>query len=72
MKWIKDIFTESDGNAVCVAKVMAVAAFISFLTYAGYGLYLNKTPDLSNFANGLMVVLIGSGAVIAGKNLSEK
>ena len=70
-QWIKDIFSEPDGQAVCVAKVMAVVAFLSFLVYAGYGLRHDHF-SITDFANGLLQVLLGSGGIIAGKNFSER
>ena len=38
-QWIKDIFSEDDGEAVCVAKVLAVIAVLSFIGYGCFGLY---------------------------------
>jgi hypothetical protein len=70
-QWIKDIFSEPDGQAVCVAKVMAVIAFLSFLGYAGFGLFHDHFA-ITDFANGLLQVMLGSAGVIAGKNLSER
>jgi hypothetical protein len=70
-KWIKDIFSEPDGEAVCIAKVMAVLAILSFLGYAGWGLFHDHFA-IQEFANGIMQVLLGSAGVIAGKNFSEK
>ncbi len=70
-QWIKDIFSEPDGQAVCVAKVLAVVAFFSYLGYAGFGLF-HQHFAISEFANGLLQVLLGSGGIIAGKNFSER
>ncbi len=71
MQWLRDIFSEPDGEAVCVAKVMAVFAFLSFLGYSGYGLFHDHFA-MSDFASGLMQVMLGSAGVIAGKNFSER
>lgn len=70
-QWIRDIFSEPDGQAVCVAKVMAVIAFLSFLGYSGYGLFHDHF-SITDFANGILQVLLGSAGVIAGKNFSER
>jgi hypothetical protein len=70
-QWLKDIFSEPDGQAVCVAKVMAVIAFLSFLGYSTWGL-IHDHFILGEFANGLLQVLLGSAGVIAGKNFSER
>ncbi len=65
------MFTEDDGNAVCVAKVLAVLSVFAFIAYAGVGLWHDHFA-LSDFGNGLMTVLIGSGGVIAGKQITQK
>lgn len=70
-QWLQDIFSEPDGQAICIAKVMAVIAFISFLAYSGYGLTCDHFA-IQEFGSGLLQVLLGSAGVIAGKNLSEK
>jgi hypothetical protein len=70
-KWIKDIFSEPDGEAICIAKVMAIIAFFSYLGYSGWGL-LHDHFAINEFANGILQVLLGSAGVIAGKNFSEK
>lgn len=70
-KWCTDIFTEDDGQSICIAKAMAAFAFFSFLAYAGYGLYAGHFA-LGDFATGIMEVLTGSGAIIAGKQFSQK
>lgn len=69
--FLKQLFTEDDNTTFCIAKVMAITAFVSFLGYAGYGVYVSKAGDLTNFASGLMQVLIGSGTIIAGKQLTS-
>jgi len=71
MKWLHEILSEPDGEAVCVAKVMAVIAFLSFLAYSGYGLFEGHFA-MQEFGNGILQVLLGCGGVIAGKNYSEK
>lgn len=68
---IKKLLCEDNGDQICIAKIMALAAFLSFLGYAAFGLYKGNV-DLEKFANGIMQVLLGAGGVIAGKNLSTK
>jgi hypothetical protein len=70
--FFKQLMTEDDNQTFCIAKLMAVVAFLSFMGYAGYGLYLNKTPDLNAYANGLMITLTGCGAIIAAKQFTQK
>lgn len=70
-QWCKDIFTEDDGQSICTAKTMALVAFISYLGYAGYGLYGGHF-DITAYGQGLMMVMIGSGTIIAGKQLTQK
>ena len=69
-QYIKDALTEDDGQAVCVAKVMAVFAFFSYIGYGSYGLATGHF-DLELYSRGLMEVLIGSGSIIAGKQITQ-
>lgn len=71
MKWVHDILSEPDGEAICVAKVLAVIGFLSFLGYAVWGL-IHDHFAIQEFANGLLQVLMGCAGVIMGKNFSEK
>lgn len=65
------LFGEDNGSDVCIAKIMACAAFITFLGYAIWGLHLGHYA-LSDLASGLMQVLMGSAAVVAGKNITTR
>lgn len=69
--WLKQILTEDDNATLCVAKILAVLAVFSFFGYAAYGLYKDHFA-LSEFASGLMQVLLGSGGVILGKQLTQQ
>lgn len=71
-KWLLDIFSEDDGESICVAKVLAVLAFLSYLGYAGFGLYKAAGFSIHDFAEGLMTVLLGSGGVIASKQITQR
>ena len=68
---LKNILTEDDNLTYCVAKVMALIAFVSFIGYAVVGLFHDHF-SLAEFGNGLMTVLLGSGGVILGKQVSQK
>jgi hypothetical protein len=68
---VKKLLCEDNGDQLCIAKIMAVIAFISFLGYAAFGL-IKGNFALDGFANGVMQVLLGAGGVIAGKNISTK
>jgi hypothetical protein len=70
-RWISDVLKEAGSDTVCIARVMAIITFVSFLGYAGYGLYKDHF-ELSNFANRIMQVLLGCGAVIGIKNATSK
>jgi hypothetical protein len=70
-QWLKEALTEDDNSTICVAKVMAVLAFLSFLGYSIYGLWKDHFA-LVDFANGIMQVLLGSAGVIAGKQITQK
>ena len=70
--FFKQLMTEDDNSTFCIAKLMAVVAFASYLGYAGYGLYQAKTYDMNSYATGLMMVLTGAGAIIGAKNITQK
>lgn len=70
--FFKQLMTEDDNQTFCIAKLMAVVAFISYIGYAGAGLYQAKTYDMNAYANGLMLVLTGCGAIIAAKQFTQK
>jgi hypothetical protein len=71
-KWMQDIFSEDDGMAICVAKVLAVISVLAFIAYAVYGLVKHDHFSLSEFGTGLMTVLGGSGGIIAAKQVTQK
>lgn len=56
----------------CIARVMSLIAFVSYLGYAIYGLVVKDHYALSDFANGMMQVLFGSAGIMAGKNLTQR
>jgi hypothetical protein len=64
-------FGEDNGTDLCIAKIMACIAFLSFLGYSLWGLRQGHYA-VDAFANGLMQVLCGSAAVIAGKNITTR
>ena len=69
--WLLKLFGEDNGADVCIAKIMAAVAFITFLGYALWGLR-DGHYAIADFASGLMQVLMGSAAVIAGKNITTR
>lgn len=71
-KFIHDCLTEDDGQSYCLAKVTAILAVISFWAFAGYGVSISHSVDLDKFSTGLMEVLGGAGALIAGKQATQK
>lgn len=71
-KWLQDIFSEDDGMAICVAKVLAVISVLAFIAYAAYGLIAHDHFSISEFGTGLMTVLGGSGGIIAAKQATQK
>ncbi len=70
-RFLKNLITEDDGESFCIAKIMAAMAFFSFIGYAIFGL-IHGHFALQEFASGLMQVLAGSGAVIMGKQMTQK
>ena len=72
LKFITDLFTEDDGKSWCLAKVTSFIAVVSFLGNTTYIIYSGHAPNLEQFGTGLMQVLIGCGALIAGKQATQK
>lgn len=70
-RFLKNLITEDDGESYCIAKIMAAMSFISYLGYAAVGL-IHGHFALQEFASGLMEVLAGSGAIIMGKQMTQK
>jgi hypothetical protein len=58
-------------SPLCVARIMATISFVSYLGYAVAGLYKGDF-DIHGFADGLMMVLAGSAALITGKQATDK
>ncbi len=69
--WLTTLLGEDNGNEVCIAKLLALFAFISYIGYAAYGLVQGHFA-LNDFSSGIMNVLLGSGAAIAGKNITTR
>lgn len=69
--FLMKIFGEDNGSDICIAKIMACVAFLTFLGYALWGLHLGHY-QISDFGNSLMQVLVGCAAVIAGKNITTR
>jgi hypothetical protein len=65
------LFGEDNGSDVCIAKLMAALAFLAFLAYAIWGLHLGHFA-VTEFGTGLMQVLGGSAAIVAGKNITTR
>jgi hypothetical protein len=72
--FLKHLFDEDNGDDICIAKIMAVVAFITYVGYVIYGLtpFGGSHFAVGEFANGLMQVLGGSAAVIGTKNATTK
>lgn len=70
--FLAKIFTEDNGADICIAKIMAVIAFVAYLGYAIYGLVMKDHYAIGEFANGLLQVMGGSAAVVGAKNVTTK
>jgi hypothetical protein len=64
-KFIKDLFTEDDGQSWCLVRVVM---FIGACVMIYKLIVLSSGVDFQNFGIGLASM----GAAIAGKNLSER
>lgn len=69
--FIAHLFCEDNGSDVCIAKLMAVIAFCTFLGYACWGLHLGHYA-IADFGSGLMQVLAGSAAIVGAKNITTR
>lgn len=70
-KFVQDLLTENDNTTWCIARVAFAIALGSYIAYSIYGLYENKTCDLTAFATGITLIL-GSGATgIALKSIKS-
>jgi hypothetical protein len=70
-KIIKDCMTENDNQTFCMARVAFAIALFSFIGYASYSLYVNKTCNLTEFATGITTILASGGASIALKSIKS-
>lgn len=70
-KLIQDCLTENDNTTFCIARVAFAVAMLSFIAYSIYGLYENKTCDLTSFATGITLILGSGGASIALKSIKS-
>ena len=56
----------------CIARVMSLIAFVSYIGYALFALVMRDHYDVTGYASGLMQVLFGCGGIIAGKQLTQR
>lgn len=70
-KIINDCLTENDSTTFCLARISFAIAMVSFIGYAAYSLYVNKTCNLSEFATGITTILASGGASIALKSIKS-
>jgi hypothetical protein len=54
-----------------MARVAFAIALTSFIAFAAYGMYVNKTCNLSEFATGVTMILGSGGASIALKSIKN-
>ncbi len=69
-EWVSKLIADDKGEAPCIAKILSGASVASYIGYAGISLHSGHF-DLSGFGHGLMEVLAGAGALIAGKQLTR-
>jgi FtsH-binding integral membrane protein len=71
LKIINDCLTETDNTTYCMARVAFAIAVTSFICMSAYGMYMNKTCNLSEFATGITMILGSGGASIALKSIKN-
>lgn len=68
--WVSKLISDDKGEAPCIAKILSGVSVASYLGYAGVSLHAGHF-DIAGFGHGLMEVLAGAGALIAGKQLTR-
>ena len=71
-KFIKDCFTEDNNKYYCIAKVMAFMALVGFFAVIIGSITNDHKVSLDSFGTNLAEVLAGCGALIFGKQVSQK
>jgi len=66
-QFLKDLYTEDDGIHYCLAKVTSTVVIIGF-----FALEFKSGTIPPDFGAQLMDVMIGCGALIFGKQISQK
>ncbi len=70
-KAIKDMLTENDNSTYCLARVAAALAIIAFMAGTAYDMSIHHSFMYTNFANGIMQILGGGGAMIGMKQFTS-
>jgi hypothetical protein len=61
MKFVRDIFTESDGKSFDIAASLAALAVLCAILFQGYVTYNSKTFDVLNFSTGIGALILSVG-----------
>ena len=61
MKFIRDIFTESDGKSFDISAALGALAVLCAIIFQGYITYTNKTFDVLNFSTGIGALIVAVG-----------
>lgn len=70
-KLFSDIFTEKDGETICVGRFLWIWGAFLFFTLAAWAVFHGKEFDPQNYGVGLGGVLAGGGAGVALKGRNE-
>ena len=68
--WISKLIADDKGEAPRIAKILSGTSVASYIGYAGLSLHAGHF-DIAGLGHGLMEVLAGAGALIAGKQLTR-
>ncbi len=71
-QFLKDLFTEKDGESFCVAKVLWFCGVIGFITLAAWSIIVHGNAfNAQDYGVGLGTTLGGGGLGVAQKGKTE-
>lgn len=70
MKFLKDLFMGVGNTAWDLARILSTLGFFSVIALAVFQVYTKQTVTLHDLSSSLMDILIGSGLIIAAKDVA--
>lgn len=72
MKFIRDIFTEDDGQTYCAARVCGVASVFGYIAVSIIHVVHGNPMDFNQLGVGCGAVLVGAGTFVGIKAKTQK